>query len=99
MQTKCAKRNVSLKSLQMGKVETGMVGGSVKQVITIQSGIPSDKAKEISKYVRDLKMKVQAQIQGEQLRIQAVKIDDLQSVIAALKSRDFAIDLQFVNFR
>src|SRR3989338_531300 len=59
LQTKCAKRAVSLKALQMGALETGMVGGSVKQVITIQNGIPSEKAKEISKFIRDLKIKAQ----------------------------------------
>lgn len=99
LQTKCVKRGVSLKALEFGKLETGMIGGSVKQVITIRSGIVSEKAKEISKYVRDTKIKAQAQIQGEQLRIQAPKIDDLQAVIGLLKQQDFGIDLQFVNFR
>jgi cyclic-di-GMP-binding protein len=99
IQTKCAKRNVSLKALQFGKIETGMVGGSLKQVITIQNGIVSEKAKEIVKDIKELKLKVQAQIQGEQVRVQAVKIDDLQTVIAHLRTRDFGIDLQFNNFR
>ena len=99
LQTKCVKRGVSLKALQFGKLETGMVGGSVKQVITIQNGIASDKAKEISKFIRDSKMKVQAQIQGEQVRVQAPKIDDLQAVMALLRQKDFGVDLQFVNFR
>ena len=99
LQTKCVKRAVSLKALQMGSVETGMVGGSVKQVITIQSGIPSDKAKEIVKFIKDLKMKVQAQIQDDQVRVQAPKIDDLQAAIGHLRQRDFGVDLQFVNFR
>ena len=99
LQTKCAKRNVSLKSLQFGKLETGMVGGSVKQVITIQSGIPSEKAKEISKDIKELKIKVQTQIQNDQLRVQGPKIDDLQAVIAFLRKQNFEIDLQFVNFR
>ncbi len=99
LQTKSVKRNVSLKSLQYGTVETGMVGGSVKQIITIQSGIPQDKAKEIVKFIKDLKMKVQPQIQSDQVRVQAPKIDDLQSVIQVLKKHDFGVDLQFVNFR
>lgn len=99
LQTKCAKRNVSIKSLQFGKLETGLMGGSVKQVITIQSGITSEKAKEISKAIRDLKTKVQPLIEGEKVRVQAPKIDDLQSTIAFVKSRDFGLDLQFVNFR
>ncbi|MGH7197478.1 MAG: YajQ family cyclic di-GMP-binding protein [Candidatus Omnitrophota bacterium] len=99
VQTKCIKRNVSLKALQFGALETGMVGGSVKQVITIQSGIPGEKAKDISKMIRDLKIKAQPQVQGEQVRVQAAKIDDLQAVIAFLKQSKLDIDLQFVNFR
>ena len=99
VQTKCVKRGVSLKALKFGEVERGMVGGSVKQVITIQNGIPSDKAKEITKTVKESRLKVQAQIQGEQVRIQGPKIDDLQGTIGLLKQKDFGIDLQFVNFR
>ena len=99
LQGKCVKRSVSLKALQFGKLETGMAGGSVKQVITIQNGIVSDKAKEISKFIRDSKIKVQAQIQGDQIRVQSPKIDDLQAVMALLRPQDFGVDLQFVNFR
>lgn len=99
VQTKAVKRGVSLKALQYGKIETGMVGGSVKQVITIQNGIPTDKAKEVVKYVKDLKMKVQASIQSEQVRVQGSKIDDLQAVIGAIRQKDFGLDFQFVNFR
>ncbi|MBI4432024.1 MAG: YajQ family cyclic di-GMP-binding protein [Candidatus Omnitrophica bacterium] len=99
IQTKCVKRNISLKSLQWGKIETGMVGGSIKQVVTLQSGIPSEKAKEISKAIRDMKIKVQPQIQGEQVRVQGPKIDDLQAVMSALRQMNFDVDLQFVNFR
>ena len=99
LQTKCVKRGVSLKALQFGKLETGMVGGSVKQVITIQSGIQSEKAKEIVKSIKELKLKAQAQIQNDQVRVQAVKIDDLQAVIAFLRQKDFGVDLQYVNFR
>jgi uncharacterized protein YajQ (UPF0234 family) len=99
LQTKCVKRGVSLKALEFGKVETGMVGGSVKQVITIQSGLVSEKAKEIVKSIKDLKMKVQATIQSDQVRVQAVKIDDLQAVMGYLRKQDYGVDLQFVNFR
>ena len=99
VQTRCVKRNVSLKALQYGKIESGMVGGSVKQVITIQNGIPSEKAKEIIKAIKETKFKVQAQIQSEQVRAQAPKIDDLQAVMQILRQRDFGLDLQFVNFR
>lgn len=99
IQVRLAKRGVSLKSLKFGKIETGMVGGSVKQVVNIQNGLESDKAKEISKYIRDLKMKVQPNIQADQVRVQAAKIDDLQSLIGLLRQKDFGVDLQFINYR
>ncbi len=99
LQLKCTKRNVSLKALEFGKVETGRVGGSVNQVVTVQSGIPADKAKEIVKAIKDAKMKVQASIQSDQVRVQSLKIDDLQTAIALLRSKDFGLDLQFMNFR
>ena len=99
LQTKCVKRGVSLKALKFEKLETGMIGGSVKQMVTIQSGIPSDKAKEIIRSLKDSKMKVQAQIQEDQVRVQAPKIDDLQTAIALVKHKDFDVDLQFINFR
>ena len=99
LQAKCAKRGVSLKALQFGKIETGMAGGSVKQVVTVQSGLVSEKAKEIVKAIKEMKLKVQPQIQAEQVRVQSVKIDELQAAIAALKQKDFGVDLQFANFR
>jgi len=99
LQTKCVKRNVSLKALKFEALETGMIGGSVKQVVNIQSGIPSDKAKEIVKSIKESKIKVQAQIQEDHVRVQSSKIDDLQATIGAVKQKDFGIDLQFLNFR
>ncbi len=99
VQTKAVKRGVSLKALQYGTVETGMVGGSVKQVVTIQNGIPSDKAKEIIKSLKESKIKVQSQIQSDQVRVQSLKIDELQAAIAYLRQQDFGLDLQYVNFR
>ncbi|OIO37818.1 MAG: YajQ family cyclic di-GMP-binding protein [Candidatus Omnitrophica bacterium CG1_02_49_16] len=99
LQTKCVKRGVSLKALKFETLETGMVGGSVKQVVTIQSGIPSDKAKEIIKSIKESKIKVQAQIQEDQVRVQSPKIDDLQAIIAYIKQKDFDVDLQCLNFR
>ncbi|GIW55275.1 MAG: UPF0234 protein [Nitrospiraceae bacterium] len=98
LKTKCVKRNVSLKALNYGNVEEAL-GGTVRQVITIQSGIPSEKAKEISKEIRDAKLKVQAQIQGDQVRVLSKSKDELQATIALLKEKDFGIDLQFVNYR
>ena len=99
LQTRCAKRGGSLKALQFGNVETGRVGGSVQQIVTVQSGLVSEKAKEIVKTIKEMKFKVQPQIQGEQVRVQSGKIDELQTAIAALKQKDFGVDLQFVNYR
>lgn len=95
---KCVKRNVSLKALNYGKMEQAL-GGTVRQTITIQSGIPDDKAKQIVKSIKDKKLKVQAQIQGDQVRVQSKSKDDLQGVITFLKQQDFDLDLQFVNYR
>lgn len=96
--SKLVKRGISLKSLVPGKIEAA-VGGTVRQRFTIQQGIPSDKAKEIGKAIRDAKFKVQAQIQGDQLRVIGKSRDDLQGVIAFLKEKDFDIPLQFENYR
>jgi uncharacterized protein YajQ (UPF0234 family) len=98
LKAKCVKRGVSLKALSFGKVEEAL-GGTVRQMITIQSGIPDDKAKAIVKEIRDAKLKAQAQIQGDQLRVQSKSKDELQAVIAFLKQKDFGLDLQFVNYR
>jgi len=98
LKAKFVKRSVSLKAMTYGKVEEAL-GGTVRQVIGIQSGIPDDKAKTISKEVRDAKFKVQAQIQADQIRVQSKSKDELQAVIAFLRQKDFGIDLQFVNFR
>lgn len=98
LKAKCVKRSVSLKALIYGKVEEAQ-GGTVRQVIQIQSGLTMEKAKEISKGIRDAKLKVQAQIQGDQVRVQSKSKDDLQTVIAFLKQQDFGVDLQFVNYR
>ncbi len=95
---KCVKRNVSLKALGYGNVEEAS-GGTVRQVIKIQSGLTTEKAKEISKELRDAKLKVQAQIQGDQVRVQSKSKDELQGAIAFLKQKDFGVDLQFINYR
>jgi uncharacterized protein YajQ (UPF0234 family) len=95
---KCVKRGVSLKALVQGTIEPAL-GGTVRQVAKIQSGLTSDKAKEISKAVKDSKLKVQTQIQGEQVRILSKSKDELQSVMACLRGKDFGIDLQFTNYR
>jgi hypothetical protein len=98
LKAKLVKRNVSLKALTYGKVEEAL-GGTVRQVVAIQSGIPDEKAKAIAKAIRDGRFKAQAQIQGDQLRVQSKSRDELQAVIAFLKSKDFGLDLQFTNYR
>ena len=98
LQSKCIKRNISVKSLQYGKVEPAS-GGLVRQIITIQQGIAKEKAKEIIALIKESKLKVQAQIQEEQVRVTGKNIDDLQDIIKLLKSKDLDIEMQFENFR
>lgn len=98
LQTKMVKRGVSLKALDYGKVEDAS-GGLKRQVIKIRQGIQTEKAKEITKLIKDLGLKVQAQIQDDQIRVTGKKIDDLQECIQALKAKDVGIDLQYVNMR
>ena len=98
LKAKCVKRGVSLRALTYGSIEEAL-GGTVRQVITIQSGLADDKAKAIVKEIRDAKRKAQAQIQGDQVRVQSKSKDELQAVIALLKQKDFGIDLQFLNYR
>jgi uncharacterized protein YajQ (UPF0234 family) len=98
IKTKCVKRGVSLKAFAYGMVEPAL-SGTVRQVAKIQSGLASEKAKEITKAIKDSKLKVQAQIQGEQVRVLSKSKDELQAAIALLKGKDFGIDLQFTNYR
>lgn len=98
LQSKLVKRGISLKALEYGKIEPA-AGGTVRQSVKIQQGIPSDKAKEVVKFIKDGKYKVQASIQGETVRVTSKDRDTLQSVIAALKAKDFGIDMQFDNYR
>jgi uncharacterized protein YajQ (UPF0234 family) len=98
LQGKLIKRKVPLKALEYGKVEDA-ASSTVKQLVTLQQGISSDKGKEIVKIIKASKLKVQAEIQQDQLRVRAKKIDDLQSVIALLKDKDLGIHIEFVNYR
>lgn len=98
LQTKLVRRGVSLKALEYGKVEPA-AAGRAKQTIKLQQGIDTDRAREIVKFIKDAKLKVQVQIQGDQVRVSGKKRDDLQVVIQALKGHDFRLPLQFVNFR
>ncbi len=98
LQSKLMKRGVSIKALDYGKVESAS-GGMVRQIITIQQGISKEKGKDINSIIKECKLKVQSQIQDDQLRVTGKNIDDLQDVIKILKGKDVGIDLQFVNFR
>lgn len=98
LQSKLVKRGVSLKALSYGKIEPAS-GGTVRQVITLQQGIPTEKAKEIVKIIKDTKIKVQAQIQQDQVRVVGKNIDDLQAVIKLLKEKDLGIHMECVNYR
>lgn len=98
LQTKFVKRGVPLKGLTYGKIEQAL-GGTVRQRITLQQGIPQDKAKEIVKFIKDTKLKVQVSIQGDLVRVAGKDRDILQEVIAALRGHDFGIDMQFTNYR
>ena len=98
LQGKLVKRKISLKSLSYGKIEPAL-SGTAKQVITIQQGITTEKAKEIVKTIKETKLKVQSEIQKDQVRVKAKKIDDLQSTISLLKEKDFNVHMEFVNYR
>lgn len=98
LQSKLVKRNVSLKSVEAKKVEPAG-GGRAKQEITLKDGIEGEQAKEIVKIIKDLKLKVQTSIQGDAVRVTGKKKDDLQEAMAAIRSTDYKIPLQFNNFR
>lgn len=95
---KLVKRSVPLKGLQYGGIATAS-GGSVRQEITLQQGIPIEKARDIVKTIKDSKLRVQASIQGDVVRVSGKDRDTLQQVIALLKGKDFGIDVQFTNYR
>jgi uncharacterized protein YajQ (UPF0234 family) len=98
LQSKMAKRGISLKNLEYGKVESA-ASATVKQVIKIKQGIDQDNAKKINVLIRDSKLKVKSQIQGDQIRVTGKSKDDLQKVIQFLRGADLPLELQFVNLR
>ncbi len=99
LQTRLLRRNVPVKNLKLGDAETA-TGSTIRRVVTLQQGIPSDAAREIIKYLKDQKLKkVQATIQGDQLRITSASKDELQQAIQVLRGHDFGIALQFGNYR
>jgi uncharacterized protein YajQ (UPF0234 family) len=98
LQSKLHKRGVPLKALTYGDVETA-AGSTFKQKIGLQQGIPIDKAKEIVRLIKDAKIKVQASIQEDQVRVTGKSKDDLQRVMAMVREKDLGIAVQFTNYR
>jgi cyclic-di-GMP-binding protein len=98
LKNKLVKRNVSLKSLSFGSIEKA-AGDTVRQLLTLQQGVSTERAKDIVKLIKERKLKVQAEIQKDQVRVRAKKIDDLQTVIALLKGKEFDFHIEFINYR
>ena len=98
LQAKLVKRGISLKGLTYAPIESAL-GATAKQKITLQQGIPMEKAKAIVQLVKNSKKKVQASIQGDLVRVSGKDRDSLQEIIALLKQQDFGIDMQFTNYR
>ncbi len=98
LQTKFIRRGISIKALKLNEPEQA-AGGRLKQIINLQSGISKDNAKKIVKMIKDSKLKVNAQIQDEQVRVTGPKIDDLQAVIKMIKDADLDFPTQFVNMK
>ncbi|HSS43932.1 MAG TPA: YajQ family cyclic di-GMP-binding protein [Thermoanaerobaculia bacterium] len=98
LESRLVKRGVAVKALDFGAIEDA-AGGTARQRVQVQQGIPSEKAKAIVKAIKDGKWRVQASIQADQVRVSGRNKDDLQSVIALLKTEDFGLPLQFTNYR
>lgn len=98
LQSKAVRRGIDIKAFDFGAVEPA-AGGTVRQVVTLRSGIPKDQSRELLAHIKALKLKVTAQYQDEQIRVSGKNKDDLQRVISALRSMEFELPLQFVNYR
>ena len=98
LKNKLVKRNVSLKALSFGKREKA-AGDMLRQVVSLQQGLSSERAKDIVKLVKDMKLKVHSEIQKDQVRVKGKKLDDLQSVINMLKGKEFDFYIEFINYR
>jgi cyclic-di-GMP-binding protein len=98
VQSKAIKRGIDIKAFDFGTLEPA-AGSTVRQIVTLRSGIPKDKSKALMEKIKALKLKVTAQYQDEQIRVSSKSRDDLQKVIAELKAMDFELPLQFVNYR
>lgn len=96
---KAIKQGVDLRFFDFGQKSEDALGGTVKQLVKVKKGIEREKAKEINQYIKDLKLKVSSQIQGEAIRVSAKSKDDLQQVMQRLRSADLGIALTFNNFR
>jgi uncharacterized protein YajQ (UPF0234 family) len=95
---KLAKRNIALKALVYGKIEKA-TGDTLRQVITLQQGISPERSREIVKLIKNMKLKVQSEIQKDQVRVKGKNLDDLQAVIQMLKEKDFDFHIAFINYR
>jgi cyclic-di-GMP-binding protein len=98
LKSKLVKRAVSLKALSFGKIEKA-AGDMVRQVVSLQQGLSPERAKDMVKLIKEMKLKVQSEIQKDQVRVRAKKIDDLQAVITMLKGKDFDFHIEFINYR
>jgi cyclic-di-GMP-binding protein len=98
LETRLVKRNVPLKALSYGSIEKAL-GATVRQKVSLQKGIPTDKAREIVKLIKGTKLKVQPSIQADQVRVTGKNKDDLQAVMRVLRESDLGIDMQFTNYR
>jgi uncharacterized protein YajQ (UPF0234 family) len=98
LQSKMMKRGISIKNLDYGKIEAAF-SGTVRQRINLKQGVDQENAKKINILIRDSKLKVKSQIQGDQIRVTGKNRDDLQQVIKLLREADLSLDLQFINYR
>ncbi|HMF27335.1 MAG TPA: YajQ family cyclic di-GMP-binding protein [Candidatus Cybelea sp.] len=98
LQSKAVRRGIDIKAFDFGAVDSAL-GGTVRQVVTIRSGISKDQSRELLAHIKAMKLKVTAQYQDEQVRVSAKSKDDLQRVISSLRSMEFELPLQFVNYR
>ena len=98
LESKMVKRGVSLKALNYGKMEDA-AGSTVRQVVSLQQGISKERAKDIVKLIKDLKLKVQTNIQDDQVRVKGKKKDDLQAVMQAVKDKEYDYNIEFANYR
>lgn len=98
LQGKAVRRGIDIKAFEFSPVESAL-SGTVRQVVTLRTGIPKEQSKTILLHIKSLKLKVTAQYQDEQVRVTGKNKDDLQKVIASLRSMEFELPLQFVNYR